>query len=242
MPRKQAKNVTLICVAGVQIHKAILALLISSFKVNFEKVILVTPHLKPLHRGKFYVERPLDSNLESLIEYNKYILYKLFYHVETQHCLLIQADGFVVNGSMWREEFCAYDYIGAPWPLEEKRYVDPWGNHQRVGNGGFSLRSKKLLQVPQKVEIPWEVNQGSFYKHFDQGAYSEDGNICVHNRHIFEQQGCKFAPLEVAILFSRELDLPDCEFGKTLGFHRYKRKKVKNIVKKYKLKWHVSKR
>lgn len=232
MAKRQVKNVTLVCVAGVQIRKALFALVISALRLRFGKIVFVTPRIKPLKIGKFSIEKPIDSKLDSLIEYNKYILYKLIHHVSTAHCLLIQADGYVTNGKLWRDEFLDYDYIGAPWPIEENRYVDPFGTHQRVGNGGFSLRSKKLLQTPQVIEIPWEVNEGSFYKHFNQQAYSEDGNICVHNRHIFESVGCKFAPIEIAITFSHELDLPDLKSKETFGFHRYKPKKYRDSIKR----------
>jgi hypothetical protein len=223
--KKKALNVTLICVAGVEIPKALLAIFRSLIKLDFERIVFVTPSLIPIRVGRFSIERPIGSKLESLIEYNKYVLYKLHHHVKTEHCLLIQADGYVINGSLWSDEFCEYDYIGAPWPIEKERYVDPFGKHQRVGNGGFSLRSRKLLEVPLTVEVPWNVNEGSFYKHFNQNSYSEDGNICVHNRHIFQEKGCRFAPLEIAIKFSRELNLPDAQFGQTLGFHRYKTRK-----------------
>lgn len=213
---------TLICVAGVQTLRALLAIIKSARQLKFDRIVLVSSKLKSFKFGKFSIEEPIDSNLDSLIEYNKYVLYKLFNHVETQYCLVIQADGYVVNGTMWNENFYDYDYIGAPWPLVNDAYIDPFGNHQRVGNGGFSFRSKKLLLVPLKINIPWNVNEGNFYKHFDKNAFSEDGNICVHNRHLFEREGCKFAPLEIACLFSRELELPDIIIGKTLGFHRYK--------------------
>lgn len=219
--KKHVESVTLVCVAGVQIQKALSALLISAYRLGFGKIIFVTPRIKPLKLGKFSVERPINSRLDSLEEYNRYILYKLSHHISTAHCLLIQADGYVLKGKLWRDEFLQYDYIGAPWPIEENRYIDPFGNHQRVGNGGFSLRSKKLLLVPQHISIPWEVNEGSFYRHFNQKSYSEDGNICVHNRHLFEKAGCKFAPLGIAMAFSRELDSQDLKFGPTFGFHKY---------------------
>ena len=222
MRRRNASNVTLICVAGVQTGRALLAILKSCLKLKFKKVVFVTPKLFAVKIGRLSIEKPVNSNLDSLVEYNKYVLYKLFNHVVSSHCLLIQADGYVINGSIWTDDFLKYDYIGAPWPVENKRYVDPFGNHQRVGNGGFSLRSKKLLQVPLKIDIPWEVNVGEFYKHFGQRAYSEDGNICVHNRHLFENEGCIFAPLGVALSFSRELAIPERADEPTLGFHRYK--------------------
>jgi len=52
----------------------------------------------------------------------------------------------------------------------------------------------------------------------DAGLYNEDGNICCHNRHIFEGQGCVYAPVAVASKFSREETLPDSE-QETFGFH-----------------------
>ena len=100
-------------------------------------------------------------------------------------------------------------------------YLDPWGKPHRVGNGGFSFRSKKLLDVPSRAHIQFDVNWGDFYKHFGYGNTAEDGNICVHNRHIYEQLGCKFAPVEVAAKFSHEKQLPETQgitpFG--LNYH-----------------------
>ena len=60
-------------------------------------------------------------------------------------------------------DFLKWDYIGAPWPLSYEAFVDPFGRHIRVGNGGFSLRSRKFLEVPTKVEVPWETNNSNFY-------------------------------------------------------------------------------
>ena len=51
------------------------------------------------------------------------------------------------------------------------------------------------------------VAMNDFYKMFGGVNWNEDGNICVHNRHIFEEQGCKFAPVEVAKDFSHESPL-----------------------------------
>ena len=69
-------------------------------------------------------------------------------------------------------------------------------------------RSKKLTEVPTKVDVPFDVvAMNNFYKMFGATNWNEDGNICVHNRHIFEEQGCKFAPVEVAKDFSHESPL-----------------------------------
>ena len=85
---------------------------------------------------------------------------------------------------------------------------------------GLVSEVKKLLDVPTKVQVPWDVNQGDFYKHFGYGSTSEDGNICVHNKHIYEENGCKFAPVEVAARFSKERHVSPYHDGvDTFGFH-----------------------
>ena len=49
--------------------------------------------------------------------------------------------------------------------------------------------------------------------------FAEDGNICVHNRHIYEVLGCKFAPVEVAARFSQEKQTPETLGIIPFGFH-----------------------
>lgn len=122
--------------------------------------------------------------IQSINDFNYYCIYNLGNHVETSHALLIHPDGYVIRPWLWDNAWLEYDYIGAPWRDDPNAFLDPWGRNQRVGNGGFSLRSKRLLDVPKNVEVPWEVNEGDFYKHMNAGLYNEDGNICVHNKHI----------------------------------------------------------
>jgi hypothetical protein len=76
--------------------------------------------------------------------------------------------------------------------------------------------------VPNEIEIPWNPNTSDFYRHMGANSFSEDGNICVHNRHLYEAQGCEFAPLEIALKFSKELPVPEYDGSKTFGFHKYK--------------------
>ena len=158
--------------------------------------------------------------LTNIDEYNEYILYHLYKHIDTEYCLLVQDHAFIINPDAWKDEFLEYDYIGAPWPWRENSYVTPFDEHIRVGNGGFSLRSKKLLEVPNKVDIPFRpAEQPEFYKMFGATNTHEDGNICVHNRHIFQEQGCKFAPLEVAKYFSHETPLDENRGIIPFGYH-----------------------
>ena len=63
------------------------------------------------------------------------------------------------------------------------------------------------------------MNWGDFYKHMNALSTSEDGNICVHNRHIYEALGCKIAPIEVAARFAHEKSIPETKGITPFGFH-----------------------
>lgn len=159
-------------------------------------------------------------NISTVDEYNHYILYELNKHIETDFVLITQDHAFVINPDSWCDEFYEYDYIGAPWPLKEDAFVTPFDEHVRCGNGGFSLRSKKLLELPSKINIPFRVAENpEFYKMFGSTNTHEDGNICVHNRHIYMENGCKFPSVEIAAKFSYESSVPENEGIIPFGFH-----------------------
>ena len=219
-------NVTLFAFDNTpKIEETIRAMHTSMQGIKFGAVKLVT---SPEHIEKYKSVLEVDGiTLEEPImevkdynDYNYYWIYKIGNHIDTSHCLLVQSDGFVLFPHKWDNEWLQYDYIGAPWAVVKDCYLDPWGTPQRVGNGGFCLMSKKLLSVPDKVEVPWEINDSDFYK-MPEGVrnYHGDGNVCCHNRHIYVEQGCKFAPLEVAVKFSQETRLPECEGIVPFGFH-----------------------
>jgi hypothetical protein len=132
----------------------------------------------------------------SIADYNEFMLRRLLDHVDTPHVLVVQWDGFVVDPGAWRPEFLAYDYLGARWPWH------PAGSD--VGNGGFSLRSRRLLQAMRgegflNVEAP------------------EDDVIARHNRPWLERaHGIRFAPAEMADRFAYERGDPQ---RPTFGFH-----------------------
>jgi hypothetical protein len=126
---------------------------------------------------------------------------------------IIHEDGFIVNADMWNPKFLEYDYIGAPWPLpnDDFSYRDIKNNIVRVGNS-VSLRSKKLIDLPVKLNLEWKPFHG---------YYNEDGFICVNNRHIYEEYGCKFANIDIAKYFSHETMIPEIEGIKPFAFHRH---------------------
>lgn len=179
--------------------------------IKFAKAILLTD--KPIKHN--FIESVIINKINNIQEYSYFCVKELNKFVDTEFCLMVQPDGFVTNPLMWTDDFLNYDYIGAPWilPLDDFSYRDAFGNIVRVGNGGFSLRSKKLLSIADELNIPWK----SYY-----GFYNEDGFIACHNRHIYEHEGCKFAPLEVAVNFSKELEIPENVGIKTFGVHGIK--------------------
>lgn len=127
------------------------------------------------------------------------MLCELGSYVGADFVLLVQWDGFIVNPHLWDKEFLKYDYIGAPWPRQ-------WPNRiARVGNGGFSLRSKKLLN--QNVPATFDYKE------------PEDNILCLHNRIYLQKNGIKFAPVEVAARFALENDVEENQPKNSFGFH-----------------------
>ena len=127
--------------------------------------------------------------------YSEFIIYKLHEYINTDFVLIINWDGFILNPKQWDDKYLDYDYIGALWTHEHNFYDDN-NNESLIGNGGFSLRSKKLLEIASKINIPWEPREGKYWH--------EDAWICVKNKHLYEKNGCKWAPKELASKFSTE--------------------------------------
>lgn len=130
--------------------------------------------------------------------YNKIMIGKIPSLVCEDWLMVVQWDGYIVNPQAWTSEFLEYDYIGAVWP---------WLPSTPVGNGGFSLRSKKLLQAIADISPPIT-------------DVAEDVLIC---RELFpiltENYGIRFAPPHLADQFSIEFNRNSSWFTKSLGFH-----------------------
>jgi hypothetical protein len=203
-------NITLLCMSSVSIDLSIKALLRSSEKINFGDIKFVS-HEKPLNldnKIKFcYIDK-----INSLDDYSYKMIYQLDKYVDTDYVLVIQSDGYVINPHLWQDNFLNYDYIGAPFPLprDDFSYRDSNNKLFRVGNGGFSLRSKKLIQLANKLQLEWK----SFH-----GFYNEDGFICGMYKEIYENNGMKFAPIDVAKYFSHEIQVPEIQGITPFGFH-----------------------
>ncbi len=148
--------------------------------------------------------------LSSVQDYNQYVLNALPDWIRTSHALIFQWDGFVLNPSKWLPDFLDCAYVGAPWP---EMYARP---DRRVGNGGFSLRTLRLMRAIQKMG-PWD------------GTVAEDRVIAIKCAEALEQKfGFRFASPDMARQFSVEhltlphfSDDPNVPVSPTFGFHGF---------------------
>jgi Protein of unknown function (DUF5672) len=211
-------NVTLVAMSSVDTDNTIKALMRSCEGIEYGSVKFIS-HKKPTNLPATISFCPIEK-INSINEYSYNMIYNLDNYIDTRFALTIQADGYAINPSSWRDEFLQYDYIGAPFalPADETSYRDINNNIFRVGNGGFSLRSKKLIELPNKLKLPWKPFHG---------FYNEDGFICAMNRHIYEANGCKFAPIDVAKYFSHEAEIPEIQGISPFGFHGKRSKYIK---------------
>ncbi len=185
-------DVTLVAVTSVAIEATVDALRKSMGQAEFGRVLLLSDR-RPQGwlDGIEWIE---IEPLRSRADYSRFMLRGLFPHIATQHALCVQWDGFVINGAAWRSDFADYDYIGAVWPH--------FADEHRVGNGGFSLRSRRLLDACQALP-------------FD-GEQAEDLVIARLHRARLEEAGIRFAPESVAADFAYERSAPT---GREFGFH-----------------------
>lgn len=186
----------------------------SDFKTLFlPKVTLFgldTKNAHLLHKAAEISQRDIEFGAVKLVtdpivhskeQYSHFCIKKLNDYFDTEHVLVIQADGFVLNSSAWNESWLQYDYIGATWWYKD---------NMNVGNGGFSLRSKKLQEILATDE-------------YITSFHPEDDVICRKYRPYLEKQhGIKFAPEEVANKFSIEAyntPRPQNQYNGQFGFH-----------------------
>lgn len=176
-------TVTLIIADCVDYDRAKLAFDHCRNSVNFGAVKLLTSFDVA---DQHVVRIPKISSIE---EYSRFIIKDLTDYVDTQHVLVAQWDGFIWKPELWDNTFLQYDYIGAPWP--DNILFKGVPKHFTVGNGGFSLRSKRLQDFLKKDD--------NITMH-----RAEDVAICQLNRAYLEAKGFNFAPLELAKKFSWE--------------------------------------
>ena len=184
-------DVTLCCIDTANHGLALRALRLSCTGVRYGQVLFLTDRGEADPGVEVRVIEPLDSR----DAYSRFVLKSLLPHVATSHVLLVQWDGYVVNPAAWDPAFLDCDYIGAKWFWHD--------DGMRVGNGGFSLRSRRLLGALQDPRIVL--------------VDAEDTTIARTFRPLLEREhGIRFADEALADRFSFEAAYP---VGRPFGFH-----------------------
>jgi hypothetical protein len=207
-------NITLVAVdTTTDVEATSMAIKYSCRDIVFGRVLLISNY-NPNPNSKEYDFIKIKA-FKNISEWCEFIVFELFKFINTDFIILIHADGFIVNSNKWTNNFLNYDYIGSPWPLSKHpiAFKDSNGNVCRVGNS-VSLRSKKILEMPTKLNLRWE----NFVLNFPH----EDGYLCAQHKVLLESNGIKFAPLEVAIHFGRELPIPENRGISPFLFHKWK--------------------
>lgn len=188
---RKLEKVSLICIDCYSYGAAVSAIQKSIEQIQFERVIFLTDI--PLEIDG--IEIVQINTISSKREYSEFCIKKLSNYITTEFFMLIQADGYVINGEVWDDKYLDYDYIGASWIFDSDR---------QVGNGGASLRSKRLHEILSE-DITIDV------------LHPEDHSICiVYKFYLEEKYGIKFAPVELADKFSYECKEPN---QSTFAFH-----------------------
>jgi len=143
--------------------------------------------------------------LRGLPGYNALMLDQLAEHLTCDAYLVVQWDGFVIDGRRWQREFLEHDYIGAPW-------LHRGG---AVGAGGFSLRSRRLIEAVR------DLRRLGATRDVDT---AEDVQICVRYGAALDAVGMRIAPSDVAARFAFErtsdaASVPQSDTPLTFGFH-----------------------
>ena len=211
-------NITLVCIDGrddsYNTFKSLKALKYSSLDIQFKEKIFLSPAIKG-DENKILLKEWDILHIEippiNWLEYNTFVLKELKNYINTDYCILQSWDGFIINPNLWTPDFLNYDYIGASWPewlIQCSKWVDTdvklSRNYSLVGNGGFCLRSKKLLEIASNAPFP--ING------------PDDAYICQNHYGYFKDKGIKFAPVEIADKFSREAN-HSLSWDSVFGFH-----------------------
>lgn len=141
-------EVTLLCVDTAYPDLALYAVERSMERVRFGAAVLVTRPDHGLASLPAGLRVVTEERIRSVADYSLFMLRGTLPYVNTSHCLVVQWDGFVLDPSMWSDQFLRFDYIGPVWPHFRR-------DGHCIGTGGFSLRSRRLLAalLDERIEL-----------------------------------------------------------------------------------------
>jgi len=156
-------------------------------------------------------------------QYSIFVMHCLQYFIDSDYCLIVQDDGWVLDGRNFTEEYYSFDYVGAPChaaligDILKLRYT--WVNEPNrivIQNGGFSLRSRRFLEAPSRHGLTYIPDNR-------RPLFNEDIQLTGILRPRLEALGYIFAPDEIAKHFAVEYLGPvfhdGLAFSKLVGHH-----------------------
>ena len=166
---------------GVNAQRAINVLEKCKAVADFGAVKLLT------HFPVEYEHKVEIMPLKSLVAYSIWCLTEMYRHFDTDMVMIVQRDGWIINPQSWNPDWLQYDYIA---PL--------FVQHDDVGSGGFSMRSKRIMEAAAKRYRPWDgTDEDAHTLQKKVGSY-EDGVLSLQMKY----DGFKYAPLDEGAKFA----------------------------------------
>jgi len=235
------------CWGTEHVEKSLRSMLIAMDQVDFKRSVLITDSSKTelslfektinknnieVYDMKVELNDNLQDDDENRIGFCESFVQQTNKYITDDFCLNVQHDSTIIDSNKWTDQYLNYDYIGAPWPMHIIQATDMVAGRidnipNVVGNGGFSLRTRKFVE--ESAKLGWEHK-------------NEDLNICVFNYDRMTQAGIRFAPPELAAQFSVEHPTPYRYFARNMlisyesfGFHGDFNTGGMNFINNYKL-------
>lgn len=196
------RKVTLICADGSDVNRVIHAANIACCDIEFGAVKILS-HL-PSDDLRVIKIRPLLSSKD----YSQFVLKEMVNYVDTEYMMIFQHDGFPINAKAWSEDFLKYDMVGASWKFRPEK---------RTANGGFSLRSKKMMEIIRDDDGIVLQND-----HIIRNFAEDHVLFYIYRDYLEQHHGIKIAPEEICDRFSIEAwGVPDNKYKGSFGFHGF---------------------
>lgn len=204
--RVELKDTTVIGVEGLvgDITKRTANAILHNFmEIDCEHKLFLTANKDDIKYRDFGIDVVLIAPL-TYKSYSPFMLYELYKHIPTAKFITAQFDGWIVNRSSWLSINSVYDYIGAPFVLDNWKmpgaYFIKAYPECNTGNGGVSYRSKKLHELTKELRVScgdWELET-------PYGDGCEDQVICLANRDLLINRGIKIANPYICSCFSSD--------------------------------------
>jgi hypothetical protein len=228
------QRLTIAAVYGHRDGTAVIpALLTSVLQLPGSRALLLSPWRPPDLPSAITWRRIHSLNY---LQYSVFVMHCLHSFIETDFCLLVQEDGWVINGVNFEKSYYDYDYIGAPChaaisgnQLIQRFQWTQMSSVSVIQNGGFSLRSHRFLEAPNRLGI-------AYMPETRPPLFNEDIQLTGTLRPSLEAAGLRFAPDAIARGFAIEYLGPrfhdTLDFSNLVGHHARTRQLVapKQIV------------